>query len=169
MSMSTTILLSPLASSGSKSLVGICQRVWPFYLSATRRAPTLDAFSCVFCSSCLIECSSLSLPPSPPPRPFSHSIFSLSSFSASLTIRPKRGNELVNKVLAAALVQKVHFNQEEFDHLNIDPKELTASSYVKAGAIRMAQSICFLRALRRAQLVMEAALLMKRPSCTLDN
>lgn len=76
---------------------------------------------------------------------------------------------MVNKVLAAALVQKVHFNQEEFDHLNIDPKELTASSYVKAGAIRMAQSICFLRALRRAQLVMEAALLMKRPSCTLDN
>jgi hypothetical protein len=44
---------------------------------------------------------------------------------------------LVNKVLAAALLQKVHFNQEEFDHLNIDPKELTASSYVKTGAIRM--------------------------------
>jgi len=49
--------------------------------------------------------------------------------------RPKPGTELIHKGLAAALLHKVHFNEEEFELLNIDPSDLKVDSYVKTGPI----------------------------------
>lgn len=49
--------------------------------------------------------------------------------------RPKPGTELIHKGLAAALLHKVHFNEEEFELLNIDPSDLKVDSYVKTGSV----------------------------------
>jgi hypothetical protein len=53
--------------------------------------------------------------------------------------KPKPGTELIHKTLATALLHKVHFNQEEFEHLNIDPNALKVDSYVKTGSFENAR------------------------------